>query len=98
MAVDDTDEPKFRVDLVFRVKTRTRKLQVADTLVCPAERQRQPVRRDEQGRKIETKKVTCAVCRLCFARQDWLDKANQRLRGQPEQLVSIGKPCVSSST
>ena len=79
MACEDTDVPRYRVDLFFRAGSRKQKMvKMADTLVCPAER-------------TPTKTVTCAQCRICVDRQDWLDQQNAKLRAVPMKLYSIGK-------
>jgi hypothetical protein len=52
LSVTDQDEPKYRVDLVFRNHPKTVKKWIKDALVCPS----------ENG--VTT--VTCSVCQLCF--------------------------------
>jgi len=75
MMVDDTDVPKYNVDLVFRVKRAVKMITVKDTLVCPAERQKA---------KAGQSQVTCAQCRICIDRVDWLDGYNAKLRNPQE--------------
>lgn len=73
MMQHDKDIPKYRVDLVFRVKRSTKLTAVNGTLVCPAER-----RKARKGQKS----VTCAQCRICIDkdRLQWLADYNQKPR------------------
>lgn len=77
MACTDTDTPRYKVDLFFRAGSRKKKMvKMANTMVCPAER-------------TPTKGVTCAQCKLCLGRGDWLDQQNARLRGQAGKATGL---------
>jgi hypothetical protein len=75
MAMTDEDKPSYRTDLVFRVKRTHKQVQLGETLVCPAERLPAAKTKEEAA-----KRATCAQCKLCFERVDWLDKANEKIR------------------
>ena len=58
MFMDDFDEPKYKVDLVFRVKHKTvrKRMGQYSSLVCPV----------EQG--VDSKvQLTCEKCKICFS-------------------------------
>ena len=71
MARDDNDIPDYLPDLVFRNYRHTYKLSQGNTLVCPEER---------IVKSAGSNRVTCATCRLCFSRSEWIDQYNLKLR------------------
>jgi len=76
LKADDDDHPAFPVDLLFRDKPKTEMKfdPVVGTLVCP----------NEQG-LASSKKLQCAKCQLCYAKEKRLWKSlvvgRGRLRG-----------------
>ncbi len=60
LSIDDSDVPKFKVDLVFRnngsIKWKNPVIKIGGYQVCPL----------ETGRKSYKGKVTCSTCRICL--------------------------------
>lgn len=65
---DDNDIPSFKVDLVFRNKTRQKMKWVNGTLVCP----------EENG----VTDITCSKCKLCFNERP-IPRNDRRSKKQP---------------
>ena len=71
MTLHDDDVPEYKPDLYFRVSRMSRMTQIDGTLVCPEER---------QAYKKGDRRLTCAECRLCFDRPEWIDQKNKAYR------------------
>lgn len=88
LSTEDSDIPRYRVDLVFRSNRRTKQVRLGGALVCPAERV-------SRSKNSTSPRLTCDQCRLCMDRVQWLDEANDKARepkqaSKPEVLV----PCT----
>jgi hypothetical protein len=65
LSTNDSDVPKYPVDIVFRDKPTTPRRMLGGNLVCPFE-------------QLDGRKITCTHCKLCF--QDATDgRKNYRL-------------------
>lgn len=66
MALDDQDSPRYKIDLAFRVRHKTRmKYDLQGALVCPY----------EQG-VLRHQPVTCSKCKLCWTRMTPFPRKN----------------------
>jgi hypothetical protein len=65
MAANDDDIADYHVDIVFRVKRRTKQVRQGGVIVCPTERS------SLKGR------AKCETCRLCFDNVERLDVLNR---------------------